>query len=315
MDLRQLATFLHVAELGSLSKAADRLNIAQPALGRQVRLLEQELGVPLFSRHGRGMTPTPAGRTLVERATAILRLVEDARAEVAAERGAVKGRVSLGVPPTVGEVIAGRLIERFLHEHPAVSIRIVPAFSGYLLDMLQRGEVDLAVMYETATSRHVRAEPLIEERLSLVGPPGTRLPRGRPVAFASLGRRQMILPGVGHGLRTLLEAEAQKAGITLPVAVEADALQTLKDLVARGLGYTVLPPAAVHAEVKAGRLRAAPIVQPSLTRTLVLARSLVLPASNAVRIFTGVLKRETAAMVREGVWQGRLLIRGPSGRS
>src|SRR3546814_4180369 len=90
MDLRQLRTFLHVAELGSLGRAAERLRVAQPALGRQIRLLEEELGVPLFTRHGRGMAPTPAGRILLDRASAILRLVADTRAEVSAERDAVK---------------------------------------------------------------------------------------------------------------------------------------------------------------------------------------------------------------------------------
>ena len=314
MDLRQLRTFLHVVELGSLSKAAERLRIAQPALGRQVKLLEEELGVALFARHGRGMVPTAAGRILADRASTILRLVADTRAELTAERDAVKGTVSLGVPPTVGEVLAGRLVERFVKRHPAVTVRIVPAFSGYLLDLLQRGEVDLAVMYETTGyegtgARQIRVEPLIVEELFLIGPRGAGLAMAEPVPFAALADRAMILPGPRQGLRRLLEGEARAAGLALSVAVEADARQTLKELVLRGLGFGVLPFAVIHAELRDGSLCAAPIVDPPLTRRLVLARSLVTPASNAVRRFTETLKAETTEMVRDGIWQGQLLLR------
>lgn len=307
MDLRQLRTFLHVAELGSLSHAAERLHIAQPALGRQIRLLEEDLGVALFTRHGRGMALTSAGRILTDRATAILRLVEDTRAQVSAELDTVRGTVCLGVPPTVGEVIAGRLAERFLRDYPEVSLRIVPAFSGYLLDMIQSGEADLAVMYETGATVHVRTEPLIEETLYLVGPPAAALDIGAPLAFRSLADLPMILPGPRHGLRKLLEAEARSRDIALRVLVEADALQTLKELVARGLGYTVLPLAVVHADVQAGTLCAGPIMGPALTRKMVLTRSLARPETNAARIFASTLKAETADMVREGIWQGQLL--------
>src|SRR3954469_10734762 len=125
MDLRQLTTFVQVADLGSLSKAAERLRIAQPALSRQIRLLEEELKVTLFTRHGRGMVLTPAGELLRGRASGILRQVEEARADLMEEAGAVRGRVVFGMPPTVGDVLATRLIERFLALHPEVRLRVV----------------------------------------------------------------------------------------------------------------------------------------------------------------------------------------------
>lgn len=310
MDLKQLKTFLNVAELGSLSRAAERLHIAQPALGRQIRLLEEELGGPLFSRHGRGMVPTDSGILLVERATAILRMVEDTREELTASLGAVSGAVSLGVPPTAGEVIAGRLVERFLRDYPEVTVRIVPAFSGYLLEMLQRGEIDLAVMYETSATRHVPTEPLIQETLFLIGSAASPLSLNTAMTFGSLADLPMVLPGPRHGLRMLLENQARESGISLKVTVEAEALQTLKSLVAHGIGYTVLPLAVVHDELTARTLSAAPIVEPPLSRKLVLTRSIVRPASRAVRIFADTLKAETADMVHAGIWRGELLFSG-----
>lgn len=311
MDLKQLRTFLHVADLGSLSRAAERLHTAQPALGRQIRMLEAELGGALFTRHGRGMVLTDTGSLLVERATAILRMVEDTREELTASLGAVSGAVSLGVPPTAGEVIAGRLVERFLRDFPEVTVRIVPAFSGYLLEMLQRGEIDLAVMYQTAAIRHIPAEPLIQETLHLVGAAGSGLDLSEPRDFATLADLPLVLPGPRHGLRTLLENAARQADMVLRVTVEADALQTLKELAARGLAHTVLPLPAIHGDIGAGTLRAAPIARPSLDRRLVLARSLVRPTTRAVRVFAETLRAETTNMVREGVWQGELLIDRP----
>jgi LysR family transcriptional regulator, nitrogen assimilation regulatory protein len=128
MDLRQLTTFTQVADLGSLSKAAERLRIAQPALSRQIRLLEEELKVALFTRHGRGMELTSAGEMLRARASSILRQVEETRADLMQEAGAVRGRVVFGMPPTVGDVLATRLIERFLGLYPEVTLRAVTAY-------------------------------------------------------------------------------------------------------------------------------------------------------------------------------------------
>ncbi len=307
MDLRQLTTFLQVAELGSLSKAAERIRIAQPALSRQMRLLEQELGVALFIRHGRGMVLTPAGERLRIRAGAILRDLDDTRAELTEAAGAVRGRVVVGMPPTVGEVIATRLIERFLTQHPEVTLRVVLAFSGFLLDWLHSGEVDLAVVYGTAPASGVRLSPLLVEPLCYVAPSAEGLAPHHAVPFAEMARARLILPGPQHGLRRLVEAAASERGVTLTVAVEADDLQIQKELVARGRGATVLPLAAVHREVAAGLLGAAPIIDPPLSRKLMLAEPLGRRPSNAASRLAAVLREEVSAMVHAGTWQGQLL--------
>lgn len=307
MDLRQLNTFLQVAEVGSLSKAADRLRIAQPALSRQVRLLEQELRVTLFTRHGRGMVLTAPGEMLRARAAAILRQVEETRTDLIQEAAAVRGRVVFGMPPTVGGVLATRLIERFQALHPEVRLRAVQAFSGYLLDWLQGGEIDIAVVYGTAPIASVHVTPLLVENLGFVVPAGEALSPHHAIGFAEVAARRLVLPGPQHGLRRLIEDQARAAGLTLDVAIEADDLQVIKALVLRGLGATVLPLASVHDDLAAGVLRAAPIVDPALSRKLVVAEPLGRPRANAVRRFAEVLHDEVAAMVRSGVWDGRLL--------
>lgn len=306
MDLRQLTTFVHVAELGSLSKAADRLRIAQPALSRQMRMLEDELKVPLFTRHGRGMVLTSSGEVLLARAVTVLRDLEAARADVAAESGAVRGRVFLGVPPSVGDRLSARLVERFLGLHPHVSMRVVSAFSGYLLDWLQRGEIDVAIMYEPEARQNLRLEPLITETLFLVGGPETKRSRKRQVPIAKVFERRLILPGPRQGLRKLVERAALKLDRTLDIAIEADSLQTMKDLVERGHGWTILPLASVHREVLEGRLSATAITAPQLTRTLVIAEALSRRTSRAVRLFRDTLCAEVHDMVKSRVWSGTL---------
>lgn len=307
MDLRQLNTFLHVAELGSLARASEKLHTAQPALSRQIALLEQELKVALFRRHGRGMVLTAAGETLRGRAGAILRQVEETRADMTEAAGAVRGRVVFGMPPTVGDVLAERLIERFMGLYPAVTLRVVTAFSGYLLDWLHAGDVDIAVLYGTERAARVQIAPMLEENLHFVTPADASGVLSGPVRFGAVAAARLILPGPQHGLRALVEAEARRLGSGLNVVVEADSLHVQKRLVLRGLGSTVLPLPAVHAEVAAGLLRAVPIVQPRLSRRLVVASPAGRQPSNAVRRFAEVLRSEVAEMVGAKVWDGRLL--------
>lgn len=307
MDLRQLNTFLQVAELGSLSRAADRLRIAQPALSRQIRLLEDDLGVALFFRHGRGMQLSPAGERLRSRAAAILREIGAVRDDLIEEAGAVRGRVVFGMPPTVGGVLATRLIERFMTAHPEVTLRVVQAFSGYLLEWLQGGEIDLAVVYGAETATSIRLSPLLVENLFFVTPPDGAPPAHHAVTFASVAGARLILPAPQHGLRQLVEAAASRAGVSLAIAVEADDLQVIRELVARRLGSTILPHAAVLPDISAGRLRAYPIIDPHLSRKLMVAEPLGRRPSNAVRHFAAMLRDEVAAMVAGGLWDGQLL--------
>lgn len=309
MDLRQLSTFIQIAQLGSVSKAANKLHTAQPALSRQIRMLEDELHVRLFDRHGRGMRLTEAGELFLARSQAILTQLEDTRSELLSCEMTVRGNVRIGMPPTVGDVIAAPLIEKFHTRYPEVMIRVVPAFSGYLIDFLSRGEVDLAIVYNVGRHLDVGLTPLVEEKLYLVGPARADLSRHASVTLAAAAENRLVLPGPAHGLRVLLEKEARRRAVSLSVAMEADALQILKQLVKRDMGFTILPMASIYEDVVAGSLTAAPIVQPDLVRKLVLARALGQPWSNAVKLFVEMLQAEIGAMISANILDGRLLAR------
>lgn len=307
MDIPQLRTFVHVAELGSLSKAAGRLRIAQPALSRQVRLLEEELGLRLFDRHGRGMVITEPGRDVLLHALRVLAELDELKASAAGPDSALRGHVAVGVPPTVAHVVSVPLVAAFRKDHPGLKVQLVSGYTGYLLDWLHRGEIDVAVLYDPRATRALRSEPLMQESLFLIGAPEAGLSSERPVRFADAAREPLLLPSARHGLRSILDRFAQEAGCVLDVPVETDSYTALKDLVRQGYGRTILSLAAIHDDVAAGRLTAAPIVDPAPTRRLVLSYPSDRPVSRAARLAGTLLTDILADHVRRGVWVGEML--------
>lgn len=310
MEISQLRTLIHVAELGSLSKAADRLRIAQPALSRQVRMLEEELGVRLFSRHGRGMALTDRGREVLAHALRVMAELEEIRARTADAEAPLTGQIAIGMPPTVADIVSVPLVTAFGRAHPEVGLRLVSAYTGYLFDWLQRGEIDLAILYDPRSARSLRSQPLLLENLFLIGPPEAGFSTVQAIPFARLAGRRLLLPSPRHGLRTIVERCAGEAGIALDVAVEADSYATLKDLVRHGQGWTILPLAPIHEDIRAGRLSGAALIDPVPTRRLILSHAADRPVSRLARFAGDSLAAIIRDLVERGVWAGQLL--GPT---
>lgn len=283
MELSQLRTLIHVAELGSLSKAADRLRIAQPALSRQVRMLEEELGLALFVRHGRGMVLSEQGQAVLEHAIRVMAEIDMIRAAATQADMPLTGEVSIGLPPTVADIISLPLATMFSTAHPKAKLRLVSAYTGYLLDWLHRGDLDLAVLYDPRAARSLRSRPLLIEKLFLIGPPGTAFPAGQPMPFRAMEGKRLLLPSTKHGLRAIVERCAAEAGIELDIGIEADSFATLRDLVHHGHGWTVLPLPSIRAEIESGRLVAAPLEEPTPVRHLTLSFPADRPLSRLAR--------------------------------
>lgn len=304
MELSQLRTIIHVSELGSLSKAADRLNIAQPALSRQVRMLEEELGVRLFDRHGRGMVVTDHGREVIRHANRVLGEIEEIRASVTDEDAPLRGHVSIGMPPTVADILTEPLVHAFADRHPEATLRIVSAYSGYLLDWLHRGDVDVAILFEMQSVPSLRSTHLLEEMLHLIGPASAQLSPLKPVPFADLADKRMLLPSGNHGLRKIIEDCSAAAGFGLRVSVEADSYATLKDLVKSGHGMTILPIAPLHTDIKAGTLTHAPLINPSPVRSLMISYPSDRPTPRLAKFAGQTLAQSALALVEAGTWSG-----------
>ena len=307
MEISQLRTLIQVAELGSLSKASDRMHIAQPALSRQVRMLEDELGVRLFERHGRGMVISEAGQDVLRHAYRVMAELQEIKSTVADSDASLKGHVSIGMPPTVSDILAVPLVSAFRARHPEATIRIVSAYSGYVLDWLHKGEIDAAVLFESRSARSVKSEPLLEESLFLIGPPDRDLHPDQPVEFSSLEGENLLLPSHGHSLRGLLADCAKGRGISLRVMVEADSFSTLKALVHSGNGMTILPLGPIHEDVKEGRLSYAPLINPVPKRRLMISIPSDRPSTRLSRFACEMLRASAVRLVNEEVWPGTLL--------
>jgi DNA-binding transcriptional LysR family regulator len=303
MDLKQLRTFRAVAELGSLSKAADRLRAAQPALSRHIKLLEHELRVELFVRNGRGMLLTSAGRLLLDRTAGLVRQIEQVRDDIQSASGRPSGRVILGLVPTVSAVLSGRLARRVVTDFPEISLRIVESYGGHLVEWLHRGEMDLAITYGPAVDLHLSVQLIGHEDIAVVGPPGSGLNKRKQVDLKWLVKQNLILPSLSHGLRALLEKAVAREKLTLNALIEADSYRAQISLMEEGLGYTLLPPSAIRAELAARRLEMAALVSPSVSRELILASPVAHPPSIATTTLTTLIASEIERLSTEGLWK------------
>ncbi len=271
MTLSQLRYFLAAVQVGSISKAAAQVRIAQPALSQQLALLEVEFGQALFVRHARGVTPTEAGRRLGERAVEILRQVDLTHDELAVDTGSPVGAVALGMATAFNMAFSVEVLVRAKRRFPRIRLHLVESMSGFLREWTERGRIDLSVIYETPPSPSLHTEVLGSEKLFLIVRPAMARQLGGTVPFASLPDLPLVLPGQAHGLRALLDRRAMEAGFTLTVPFEVDSTYTIKGLVAAGAGCSILSAHAVRDEVAAGTLAMIPIGPPGISRSVQLA--------------------------------------------
>jgi LysR family nitrogen assimilation transcriptional regulator len=307
MDLKQLNYFKHVAELGSFSKASTFLNIAQPALSRQVKQLEDRLGISLLYRNGRGVTMTKAGELLLVQANLMLEQLNRTYQEIAGLKGDIAGRTILGLPPTVSQVLVRPLINSLRTEYPDISLQVVEAFSGHVLEWLGDGRLDVAVLYNAPRTRHLKTDRLLIEELVLVSPSRPDNEPGGDIEMSKLEHLPLVLPSRPHGLRLLVDEVAAKHGLKLQVNFEIDALSLIKDLVEDGAGSTILPYVSVHRETIEGKMATRRIAGQPFTRTLVMATSTQRPLTTATRTLAAFVKAEVKNLHGSGIWLGSTL--------
>jgi LysR family nitrogen assimilation transcriptional regulator len=276
MNLKQLDYFVHVAELGSFSKAALVLDVAQPALSRQVRGLETELHENLFLRNGRGVALTDAGRRLFEHSVAILRMVAHAREDLGASRDEARGRVTVGLPPSIGRQLTLSLIDCFRQRFPAARLAIVEGLSTHIVEWITTGRVDVGLAHNPEAQSGLEITPLLKEPLELVSyVPRSKRDRARrtPIPMKELPRYPLIVPERAHSMRRLLENQAALADIELDIAWEVSSIPSIIDLVCAGYGHAVLTATGVAASTRAGELVARKLVNPTPLSVLCLVTS------------------------------------------
>ena len=282
MDLKQLEYFVRVAELGSFTRASIALDIAQPALSRQVRLLEVELRQNLLVRNGRGATPTEAGKLLLEHARGILHQVDRAREELGRVRGALAGRVAIGLPPSLARVLTVPLTRAFRQQMPDAQLSISEGLSVTMQEWLVNGRLDIAVLYNAQPATGIEATPLVDEDLMLVQPRPSGLqedPPPPPIMLQEVARLPLVIPSRPNAIRMHVEAEMAAIGCRPTIALEIDGVAAILDLVADGAGHAILSRNAVASSVKPSAFTVRAIGQPPLRTRLSLATSSARPAT------------------------------------
>jgi LysR family nitrogen assimilation transcriptional regulator len=294
MDLKQLEYFVRVAELGSFTRAAQVLGVAQPALSRQVRLLEVELRQNLLARNGRGATPTEAGQVLLEHGLGILHQVERAREELARVRSGLAGRVALGLPPSVARVLTVPLTRAFRHKLPQAQLSISEGLSSAMQENLHNGRLDIAVLYKPTPMPGIELTPLVEEDLMLVQarPPGLQEdPPPAPITLREVAELPLLIPSRPNAIRMHVESEMAAIGCRPQIALEIDGVSAMLDLVADGAGVAILSRNAVMRSVRPSAYALRSVGEPTLRIPLATAISSLRPST--------LTQQTTLALLRE----------------
>lgn len=300
MDTRFLRSFLCIAETGSLSRAAAELDIVQPALSRQIRILEEELDTQLLIRHRRGISLTEAGELLRSHAATIMAALDEARHAVSATGGDPSGRLTVGFPVSMLYVFSAELVHRYCDAYPRVSLEVFEAQAHIIESYLREGRVDAAVLISPKPMPGISLERLVREHVYLVGPPGAGLEMDEHVSVDTVARLPMIMfPGYNK-VRQAVEEALHRDGLDFTPRVEVEGQPLTLALVRRGMGYTVLPQCAARAEIAAGRMCGAPIEGAIVSWELGIQR--VRAGAPAMKALVSALRAVVARQIEEGVW-------------
>jgi LysR family transcriptional regulator, nitrogen assimilation regulatory protein len=304
MELRQLRYFTRIVELGSVSKAAADLYVAQPALSKQIGALERELKTALLVRSTRGVTPTEAGTAFYAQAQSILRQIARLPDEVRSAAAAPSGLVAVGMPFSVSSLVAPALVAAARRALPDVRLSVTQGVSGALEGLLATGKLNLSLLYERARpARQIAERPLIVEELCFVcrGP-------GKPsITLAEAARHPIILPGAANTTRQLVENAFAEAGLRLELSAEVDAPWTTRAMVAAGLGAAIMSRSGLYPESGMRGIVVQRLVRPSLTRALNLCTARGEALGRAASLVLELVGEVVRELVRGGRWQGAAL--------
>jgi len=296
MDLRALRYFVYIAAARSFSKAAVQLGVAQPALSRQIRKLEDELGIELIRRSGRQIELTDAGLLLQERAHSLIRQVAQAADDVRAHGSRVRGTVTLGVSPTISEAVGPRIARACAALHPELQLNFIEGFSAFIFKRLIDRELTLCLMHNPPRHQGIEIEPLLAEQMYLVGPGAASAGYPPVKAGMTLANLPLILPNRTHGLRMMIERAVAASRTRFHVAIQVDGYSTTKAFVAAGLGYSILPLSSVRQEIKTGQVSAVLLSRPRLSWTVSLAYRKDQRTSRAVMALRDIIASEVETL-------------------
>jgi len=230
MELRQLKYFVSVARHGSFTAAAADLHVSQPALGAQVKKLEEDLGVDLFSRSFHGVELTQAGTRFLNHAEDILEKVDFASRDISEFQCKVEGVINIGVTPSSGRVLLPSILDECSTRYPDIRLSCRQGYSDEMIKLVKNGDVTLAFSHEDGSEENLTAIPMLAQELCLIGPPDIVGNNGEPVDFSELSRFPLIQERQTHATRDLLERTAKRLNIELDIMQDADPISMRKQM-------------------------------------------------------------------------------------
>ncbi len=305
LDIRQIRYFVRVVETGSLSRAAVSLRLSQPALGLQIRKLEEELGRSLLLRHSRGVVPTEDGRVVYDRFCSILKDFDLTAKYLSSISGPPQGPVSLGVTASMGLVLVPPLLQLCPVELPRVKLRLVDGVSEEILRGLEDGDLDLGLSGMRRENGHLRCEPLMMEDMVLIGPRQHRAAGDTPIRLAEVVTYPLVLPTPSHPIRRIFDEQLRKHNLTANAEFELDSVILKKELVLRSGKLTILPFSSAYHEIQAGIIFARPIEKPSISDMMYLVSSTRRAPTRAIAAVQERIHRLVAELVGSGHWRWR----------
>jgi LysR family nitrogen assimilation transcriptional regulator len=289
MDLKQIEAFVRVAELGSFTKAALAMQVAQPLLSRHIRQLEVELHQSLLIRNGRGVTPTESGLLMLEHARGILYQVALAKEELSGTSGALAGPISIGLPPSLSRLITVPLTLAFKTALPQAKLSLTEGFSALMYESLRAGRIDMAVLYNPAPSQDLEMTQLHEDALILIGSSKgigqkSQVLLKPNLLLKDLCELPLILPSKPNAFRLLIEVQMQKLNARPKIALEIDGINAILELVKEGLGFAVLPTYTLNQFPNPEVFTTHSIQRPQLLSQLMLVWSSKRPSTGTQRV-------------------------------
>lgn len=314
MELRQLRYFVRIVELGSFSRAAEDLCIAQPALSQQMARLEAELESSLLSRGPRGVAPTETGVIFYRHAQLLLRQLQSLKADVTQAESSPSGTVTIGMPPSVANILAAPLVLACKEAYPHVQLRIIEGLSGFQGEMVTNARVEMAVLFDrparpgntfiaNATYQHLIMEPLLHEELMLLSKD-----RGESdvISIEEAAEYELVLPVQSNFTRQMVDEAWKSAGVPLRLIGELDSTVGMKAIAAAGYGATILSEAALSQSYAEG-LIARHISGVDLVRRASLCTHGNGPLGIAAQKAYQLTKAVVRDLVTDGTWRGAVL--------
>lgn len=269
MELRQIQYFVCLFDEGTVTRAAKRLNIVQPALSMQIAKLEEELGQKLFTRSPQGMQPTNAGKQMYRLFLPILRDITHARDQLLHTDGELSGHINVGIIASIAQGVLADVLREYSDLHPKVTITVADGYSTMLADWVAGGQLDAAIINKPRRPLGLNIEHIIDEDLALITSADYRQPLPPSVPFRSVQTLNLALLTRHHGLRAIMESFAQAEDIELIPQLETDSVISILKLVEQTQFVTILPRIALANWPEPSRLRCYPIISPRLIRQAV----------------------------------------------